>query len=290
MIYIVNVCFKLKEMFSSLTSKERILAQFIIDFPSDVVNMSIAELAEACGTSVSTVVRLCKNAGYNGYKAFCRDLSIEVAQSKGSVEYGDVVQPGSSVETIMKAVCSNDMKAIENTLAVLDAEELQKAVTAIISASRVDFYGIGSSGYVAMDAYSKFSRIGKLSMSTMDPPQQILNASQMSEGDVAVLISYSGSTRDMIESAECVKRSGATLISVTKYSKNPLTKLADICLYSSSVDDAIVRSGPMSSRIGQLTVVDILYTAVVSSEYTRVKPLLDKTRLIASRRQVRTVE
>ena len=50
MIYIVNVCFKLKEMLSSLTSKERILAQFIIDFPSDVVNMSIAELAEACGT------------------------------------------------------------------------------------------------------------------------------------------------------------------------------------------------------------------------------------------------
>ena len=286
-VYIVNCCIKLKEMLSSLTSKERVLAQFIIDFPSEVINMSIAELAQTCGTSVSTVVRLCKNAGYNGYKAFCRDLSIDVAQSQtDSVEYGDI-QPGSSVGTIMRAVCINDIKAIENTLSVLNLEELEKAVSAIIAAPRVDFYGSGSSGYVAMDAYSKFARIGKLSMSSMDPPQQLLNAFQLSAGDVAVLISYSGNTRDILESAECVKQSGATLISLTKYSKNPLTKLADICLYSSSADDAIVRSGPMSSRIGQLTVVDILYTAVVSSEYSRVKHLLDKTRLASSKKHVR---
>lgn len=281
-----NCRFKLKEMLNSLTSKEKVLAQYIIDFPSDVVTMSIAELAQSCGTSVSTVVRLCKSAGYDGYKAFCRDLSVDLVQAQTSTsdEYGDI-QPDSSVETIMNAVCANNMRAIENTLSVLPLSELEKAVAAISAARRVDFYGIGTSGHVAMDAYNKFVRIRKLSMSTNDAHQQVLNASQLSAGDVAVLISYSGNTKDILETADAVKQTGATLISLTKYSRNPLSKIADICLYSSSAD-ALVRSGAMGSRIGQLTVIDILYTAVASAEYAQVKPQLDRTRLATAKKHI----
>ena len=281
-----NCRFKLKEMLNTLTSKEKVLAQFIIEFPSEVVNMSIAELANACDTSISTVVRLCKSAGYNGYKAFSRDLSIDIVQSSSAEEYGDI-RPGSSVEAVMNAVCANDMHAIENTMAVLELGELERAVAAMIAARRVDFYGIGSSGHVAMDAYNKFVRINKLSMSTNDPHQQILNASQLSMGDVAVLISYSGTTKDILETADIVRQTPATLISLTKYSKNPLAKLADICLYSSSAD-ALVRSGAMGSRIGQLTIIDILYTAVASSEYTQVKSQLDRTRLASAKKHTQS--
>lgn len=284
-----NCCFKLKEMLNSLTSKEKVLAQFIIDSPSTVVGMSIAELANACDVSNSTVVRLCKTAGYSGYKAFCRDLSIDIAQSQAgsSDEYGDI-QPGSSVESIMNAVCSNNVHAIENTLAVLELHELERAVSAMVSARRIDFYGIGTSGNVAIDAYNKFVRINKLSMSTSDPHQQLLNASQLTCQDVAVLISYSGTTKDLLETAEVVKQSGATLISLTKYSKNPLSKLAHICLYSASAD-ALVRSGAMGSRIGQMTVIDILYTAVTSSEYAQVKSILDRTRFATAKKHLHSI-
>ena len=215
-----------------------------------------------------------------------RDLSIDIVQSSSAEEYGDI-RPGSSVEAVMNAVCANDMHAIENTMAVLELGELERAVAAMIAARRVDFYGIGSSGHVAMDAYNKFVRINKLSMSTNDPHQQILNASQLSMGDVAVLISYSGNTKDILETADIVRQTPATLISLTKYSKNPLAKLADICLYSSSAD-ALVRSGAMGSRIGQLTIIDILYTAVASSEYTQVKSQLDRTRLASAKKHTQS--
>jgi DNA-binding MurR/RpiR family transcriptional regulator len=46
----------------------------------------------------------------------------------------------------------------------------------------------------------------------------------------------------------------------------------------------MIRSGAMGSRIGQLTIVDILYTAVTSLEYDKVKKYLDKTRLVSSRK------
>lgn len=277
--------FKLKELMHSLTSKEQILAQFIIDFPSDIITMSISELAQACGTSISTVVRLCKSAGYDGYKTLCRELSVDLVQSQSaSDDYGDI-QPGDSVESIMNTVCANDVRAIENTLSVLKLDELEKAVSAISGAKRVDFYGVAVSGYVAMDACNKFIRINKISMSTSDPHQQILNASLLSPLDVAVLISYSGNTKDILETADAVKQSGATLISLTKFSKNPLSKLANICLYSSSAE-TLIRSGPMGSRIGQLAVIDVLYTAVASREYEQVKSSLDKTRLVSAKKHI----
>lgn len=271
---------------NSLTAKEQILAQFIIDFPSDVIQMSINELAQACGTSISTVVRLCKSAGYNGYKAFCRELSVDLDRSQtiSSDDYADI-RPGDSIESIMNTVCANDIRAIENTLSVLKIDELEKAVAAIAEAKRVDFYGVAVSGNVAMDACNKFVRINKISMSTPDPHQQILNASLLKPEDAAVLISYSGNTKDILETADVVKQSGATLISLTKYSRNPLAKSADICLYSSS-SETLIRSGPMGSRIGQLAVIDVLYTAVASRQYEQIKSYLDKTRLAASKKHI----
>ena len=247
--------------------------------------MSIGELAQTCGTSVSTVVRLCKSAGYNGYKTLCRELSIDLASQSGTTDDYCDIQPGDPVETIMKSVCAKNSRAIENTMSVLNLDELEKAVAAITKATRVDFYGVAVSGNVAMDACNKFVRINKVSMSSPDPHQQILHASLLKPEDVAVLISYSGNTRDILETADAVKQSGATLISLTKYSKNPLGKMADICLYSSS-SESLVRSGPMGSRIGQLTVIDILYTAVAGREFDHVKSQLDKTRLATAKKHI----
>ena len=271
--------FKLKELLDSLTSKEQNVAQFIIDYPSEVVQMSIGDLAVTCGTSISTVVRLCKSAGYTGHKDLCRELSVDLIQPPSVVpaDYTDM-HPGDSLDKIVNTVFASDIRAIENTMSVLKIDQLELAVAAILKAKRIDFYGLAASGAVALDACNKFVRINKISMSSSDPHQQLLNASMLNPEDVAVLISYSGNTKDILETAEVAKQSKATLISLTKYSKNQLAKMADICLYSSSAE-TLVRSGPMGSRIGQLAVIDVLYTAVTSREYDNVKTYLDKTRL-----------
>jgi DNA-binding MurR/RpiR family transcriptional regulator len=268
---------------STLTPKEQQIAMFILDFPNDVVNMSVDELASACGTSASSVVRLCKSAGYSGYKELCRALSTDLALNQNdTITYTDI-RPGDSVDSIVRNVCMSNMKAIENTMSMLNTGDLENAVNAIAKANRVDFYGIGSSGTVALDARNKFMRINKLSMSSADPHEQILSATTLKKGDVAVLISYTGDTKDILETADIVKQTEATMVSITRYTKNLLSERADIRLYSSS-SETMIRSGAMGSRIGQLTIVDILYTAVTSLEYDKVKKYLDKTRLVSSRK------
>lgn len=272
---------------NSLTPKERKLASYILEYPAEAVNQSIEELARICDVSISSVVRFCKSLGYSGYKELLRMLSTDlVLIQQDSITYTDV-RPGDSLDMIVRSVSMSNTKAIENTLSVLDEKELQRAIDAICKARRIDFYGVGSSGNVAMDANNKFMRINKTSIASQDPHVQILSATTLKPEDVAVLISYSGETMDTLETADIVRQTGATIISITRLGRNPLAELADIRLYSSSVE-GLVRSGAMSSRIGQLNVIDILYTAVTSAEYDKAKPYLDKTRIATSHKRVRS--
>ena len=278
-------CLRIKEAMQSLAPKERRVAGFILDFPEEVIGMSIDELAAACSTSTASVVRLCKSVGYSGYKEFCRVLGADLEGQKSAIVYEEI-HPGDSLEAIVSNVGKSDMKAIEATLSLIDLEQLGLAIDALCAATRVDFYGAGSSGLVAMDASNKFLRINKFTISHSDPHEQILSATSLRPGDVAVLFSYSGDTRDTIETCEIVKSTGATVVTVTRFGKNELSDMADIKLFTSSAE-SMIRSGAMGSRIGQLTMVDILYTAVSSRLYDQVKPYLDKTRLTSQRKHAK---
>lgn len=274
----MSQCFyKIKESLPGLTKKEKMVAEFVLDFPDEVIGMSIEQLAESSGTSPSSVVRLCKTLGYKGYREFCRVIASEAGQfSKESVTYEDI-RPGDSVQTIVRSVSMCNIRAIENSLNIADFEQFEKAIECIYDAKRVDFYGVGNSGLVALDAHNKFLRIDKMAFANPDPHVQVISASSLKKGDVAVFISYTGETKDMLTILDVASKTGATIISVTRYGKNTLSDGADIRLYAASTE-TLIRSGAMSSRISQLNIIDILYTGVISRDYDRSKPLLDKTR------------
>jgi DNA-binding MurR/RpiR family transcriptional regulator len=275
---------RIKDSLKSLAPKEQKIAEFILDFPQDAIKMSIGELAQTCMTSNASVVRLCKSVGYSGFKELCKVLSEELA-NQSPIIYEEI-HPGDSLDAIVKNVSMSNMKAIESTYSLLDMQELARAVDVICDAGRIDFYGVGSSGLVAKDASNKFIRINKITLSNSDPHEQMLSCTSLKAKDVAVLFSYTGETRDILETAEVVKSTGATLITVTKYGKSSLSEMADIRLFTSS-SEAMIRSGAMGSRIGQLTLVDILYTAVSSRLYGQIKPYLDKTLMLAQKKHSR---
>jgi DNA-binding MurR/RpiR family transcriptional regulator len=279
----MNGCFlKLKESVNSLSNSEQRVARYILENPDKISSIAIGELAEASGTSKSAVVRMCKSLGYKGYKEFSMMLISDLANNNyEKFEYADILLCD-SLETIARSVCTNNIKSIENTLSIIDINEYQKAVDAIIAADRVDFYGVGVSGLVALDAQNKFLRIHKTSVVCTDPSQQILAASGLKKGDVAVMISYSGETKDIIDHVDIIKDTGATVISLTRYGKNTLSEKADIKLYISSLE-TLIRSGATGSRIAQLTAIDILFSAVVSKEYAKIKQYLDKTTIALKR-------
>lgn len=269
------------ERINDLAPTGKKIAETIIAHPEMVVNWGIEELAVKCGVSVSAIMRFCKATGYTGYKELCRTLAADMAIANNETVYGDI-HPGDDAFCIFKSICQANIHAIESTLICQDEAQFKNAVGVLCEAQRIDFYGVGSSGIVALDAHNKFLRIGKDGMATSDTHMQLLSAASLKEDAAAVIISYSGETASILELMDVVKATGCKTISITSYGENSLNKVSDINLFSLSTE-TYIRSGAMSSMMSQITVIDALYSAVCSATYDEIKEFLNYSQSIINK-------
>jgi DNA-binding MurR/RpiR family transcriptional regulator len=94
-----------------------------------------------------------------------------------------------------------------------------------------------------------------------DPHMQIMSAALLSDRDVVVAISHSGSTKDIVDAVKMAKDSGALVIGITGEGKTPLSRHCDLTISVES-REAALRLAPMTSRLVQLAVLDVLFVAV----------------------------
>lgn len=279
-----NVLIKIREMKDSLTPVERMVADYIIENTADIPHLSIKELSQASKTSDASVLRFCKTMGYSGYRSFIVSISASLGSrdDEVKVQYTDI-QPGDGLGTIIDNICLNNRQSIDDTLSVIDRAEIEKAVNVLRKSKRIVFFGIGASGLVCMDGEQKFSRINKMCHAYRDGHSQLTAVSLLTEDDVAIFISNSGSTIEILDALEIAQKNKATCIAITKYNKSQLAEKADIVL-SISTPELSIRSGAMGSRIAMLTIIDILFAGVASAEYENVKKYLTTTHNILTRK------
>jgi DNA-binding MurR/RpiR family transcriptional regulator len=276
----MNGCLlKVKEALNDLKPSEKKVANYILKFPEESIGLSVGELAERCDTSNAAIIRFCKTLRFEGYREFAIKMASDIASAEEDNNTYTDIQVGDNLDSIIKNVSHNNKKSITDTLLVLDPAEIKKAVDVLHRSKRIDFYGVGASGIIALDAQQKFMRINRYSMAYRDTHLQATAAANLSEDDVAVFVSYSGETRDLVETIKFANNAGATTISITRFGNNTLSEKADIKLFISSPETSM-RSGASGSRIAQLNVIDILFTAVGSIEYPEIKKYLDRTRKV----------
>ncbi|EGG36355.1 DNA-binding transcriptional regulator, MurR/RpiR family, contains HTH and SIS domains [Paenibacillus sp. cl141a] len=265
-----------------LPRQERRLAEFILTAPSEIVHMGIKDLADQCEVSAATVTRFCKNFQCKGYPDFKLKLAAEIAHAEmasrtGNTRYQDIVA-GNPLAGIVEAIESNHLTSIRDTTQLLDLGQLERAVDALCRAKRIDLYGVATSSIVAQDFYQKLIRIGKNCTAFADSHMQITSASTLTSSDVAVAVSYSGETPETIDALACAKDAGAFTISITSYRSSAISALADITLYSSSLEEGM-RRGDMASRIAQLHIIDILFMGMASRDFSTYVPRLEQSYL-----------
>ncbi|WP_420819586.1 MurR/RpiR family transcriptional regulator [Paenibacillus pinistramenti] len=262
-----------EEHLQQLSQQERRVAEYILASSASIVDLGIRELAGKCGVSPATVTRFCKVFHFKGYPDFKMKLAGELAQKPAHNAYQDVIA-GNDLRTIAAAIEANHVASITDTTRLLDMEQLQQAVQALCAAGRIDLYGVATSSIVAQDFYQKLIRIGKNCTAFADPHMQITSASTLKAGDAAIAVSYSGETPETIAALRCAKDSGALTICLTHYGSSTLASLADIPLFSSSLEEGM-RRGDMASRIAQLHLIDILFMGMVSSGFEDYVPKLE---------------
>lgn len=264
-----NVLVRLQEYRAQANGAEKGLVRYLMEKPEEAVRLSIHVLAERTYTSAATVIRLCRKLGFKGYKDFTISLNYELAlRSEVRGDISTEIGKEDRIQDIVDKVTYRSIQALEDTRKLVDLDELQLCVDVLERAATVGLFGIGSSLLAARDMYLKFLRLNKPCVCNDDLHSQIVCARNLSSGDGAVIFSYSGLTREMITCARVLKEQNVPVITVTRFAENELTRLADYKLYVSA-RELLVRTAATSSRISQLNMIDILFTAYVKKNYDR---------------------
>jgi DNA-binding MurR/RpiR family transcriptional regulator len=266
---------RLQSAYGSLRAAEQRVADFILAHPDELIYLTVTELAERTNTSESTVVRLCQKIGYKGYQEFKIVLARDLVEP--TTEIYAAIEPDDDLSTVKSKVFQANSQALRDTIEVLDDEELQRAVDAIAAARRVEIYGVGGSGPLALDAYHKFLKLGLSAVALSDGDLMAMSSSLLGAGDVALGISHTGASRDVTDGLSRAQANGATTICLTHRSTSPITKVSDIVLVTAAKQTAF-RSDASSSRIAQLTIIDTLYVGIGHKNHDRTLEMIERTR------------
>jgi DNA-binding MurR/RpiR family transcriptional regulator len=251
---------------NNLTNTEKKVADYVLDNAASVVYMSITDLADACGVGESSIFRFCKSLGYKGYQEFKIGLAHTISVENEIPQLTDRVLMNDTIDQVASKVLSTNISALSETYNLIDYEKIDQAIDHLVLAERVQFFGVGSSLMTAMEAQNKFMRITNKTACSMDSHLQMMSASLMTERDVAVIISYSGSTKDNIEVAQKAKERGALVISITRFEKSPLTASSDLTLLCGA-NEGPLQGGSLSAKISQLYLLDVLYIEYFKRTY-----------------------
>ncbi len=248
---------KIRTILPNLRKSEQTVANYIIQHPDEVIYLSVAALAENCSVSEPTVIRTCRGLGFSGYQ----DLKVTLAQSIATplAANREEILPDDDMSQVINKVFNETSHSLQYTHDTIGVESMQKAVEALSSARRIYIFGLGGSAPVAMDFQHKLLRFGLNATAFTDPHLQAICGAYCTSEDLVFAISHSGSSLNVVKNTKKAKEHSAKVVTLTNLGRSPLSKLADIALFTAS-DETKYRIVALSSRIAELTILDSLYT------------------------------
>ena len=241
---------------AELSPAERKVAQLVIADPDAAMTGTLAHVARRAGVSEPTVVRFCRSLGLEGFG----DLRMALARTDQRPRMHRRVEADTPVSEVAGAVLGTAISALENLQKTLDPAVIERAAPALVRASRVEIWGFGASAAVAQDLAHKLFRVCRGVVARSDPHMQAMAAATLDGDAVALCISHTGRSRELVEAAQLARQAGATVLSLTR----PGSPLADAStlLVPVEVEEDTELHTPMVSRLAHLVMGDALAVAV----------------------------
>lgn len=254
----INILEHLRKTLDTFRRSEQKVGNYVLKNPNEVIHMRIVDLATEAHVSEPTVVRFCRALGCDGFQDFKLRLAQILATDGSFTQFS--MNDGDTVAEFSRSIFDSTIGVLLQVRDKMDTTYLQEAIQLLTSANRVEFYGFGASGAVAVDAQHKFFRLQMSTAAYSDPHMQNMSAVTLTAGDVVVAISQTGRTKALMQSVQLAKEAGASVIGLCP-SGSPLADMVTLPLYMDVPEDTEIYT-PMSSRIVHLVVIDVLAVGV----------------------------
>jgi len=243
----------IRTQYDSLSKSEKKVALAVLEQPELAIAENITALAKKADVSEPTVVRFCRAIGFDGWHAFKMKLAQGLALSLGVDESP---APEDLAADLVNKICSRSINTLLDLRNSLDANAIEQALQVLSRASRIEFYGQGTSGIIAADAQHKFFRSGVPTVAYVDPHIHSIAASLLKKGDAVVAISQRGNSIALLRSVQLARSCGADVV-ILAPSGTPLAELATV-LIPIDLHFHTDPYTPISARLAHLVVIDIL--------------------------------
>lgn len=267
--------------YGSLRPSERKVADYILHCEDDLEKITLTELAQKTGVSQPTILRFAKAMGYESFRGLKRAILEDHMRKQLKSEqvmplYGFSMEKETQLTDVPSKVIGTTIHIMKETLKCISFREYEKAIRMIIHAENIVVYGVENSLCTVSDMVTKFLYLGLNCRSYQDYYLQSISAGNLTEKDVAIGISYSGSSRSTVEVMRIAKKSGAQTIVITNFKNAPITKYADVLISTSN--EQSLYGDAIYSRTSQLAIVDMLYMGIIDSDYDKYTKKLDKNK------------
>ncbi|KND58824.1 Phosphogluconate repressor HexR, RpiR family [Candidatus Burkholderia verschuerenii] len=273
---------QVEAMREQLRPSERKLADYVLEAPREVLDLSMTDFAARAGVSQPTIARFCQALGFSGFREFKIRLAQGVAADVPTV-YRDVRSDEPAAGVAAK-VLDRTIGALIQVRNSLSSDSVAAAIDLLSAARRIEFYGAGGSGIAALDMQHKFFRLGVPSVAYADPHTYTTSAALLREGDVVVAISNTGRTKDILDACKSALGGGAKVIAIT-HGNSPLARLASVGLFANVDEDTDIFS-PMTSRVSHLAIGDILAVGLALARGPELAEKLAEAKDVLERRRV----
>ncbi len=274
----MNILLKMKRI-KDLSPSERQVVNFILEDPARASGMGIADLARDSYTSTSTVMRVARRLELDGFSSFRRRLASdlnEYLETTALFRPQEPIAPQDTLHDIVDKVTSNNVRAVLDVRNFNTLEVFGQVVDMMSAAKQLDFYGSGVSNLICHDAMMKALRLGIPSTAYSFYSEQAMLARTSPKDHLAIILSYTGQTEEILRVAQYLKSGCVPSVSITSHTDNALLELCTVNLFVDSFE-SVYRIGGMSSRLSSLHLLDILFSAYMNKNYEGLKDSVQKT-------------
>ena len=277
-----NILTRLNYVQGELPPTAKRIASYIAGNAESVLRMSITEVAEKVEASEGSVVSLCRRVGASGFQELKILIARELVDPVRFIQ--EDLHESDSVEQVSDHIFAAHAMSLAHTRKLLSGPALTRAVEIVRNATRVEVYGIGSSGPVAVDLAYRLLQLGLRAAATVDSHIQAVNAAMTGPDVAGITVSHSGSTVETVLATRLAKEAGARTIGITGLGKSPLQRYCDVVLHTVA-NETNYRTEAMSSRVSQFAIVDTLTSCCALDDAERsVANLQLSARVIGEKR------
>lgn len=227
------------------------IAKYILENPEKVLRQSVAELGEFSGSGEASIVRLCRQVGFTGFRDFKLALAADLGRPAAPVS-GDADADGG-----LQALHTSMAQSLDKAYSRSDLKTLDAVAEKLSAARRIDLYGAGMSGLITEMLAYRLLRAGLTVQMFRDANMAHELANGLGPDCVAVAFSVSGLTLDTLQFVKAAALAGATTVAITNRARSPLGEAAQFTLQTARVHDGAI-GGTLATVTGQIFVIEAL--------------------------------